>query len=169
MVDNHTWNTTVVSISQGLAEQANRQKATKGFKEIVPAEYHSFQQVFDKDSFDKLPLCWTWDHTIELKGDASPKVRKIYPLSPTEQQQLEIFIDKNLRSGHICPSKSPMVSPFFIKKKSGELCPVQDYHHLNEMTIKNSYLLPLISKLIDKLKGVHVFMKLDIHWGYNNV
>src|SRR3981189_85388 len=58
---------------------------------------------------------------------------------------------------------------FFIKKKSGELRPVQDYRKLNDMTIKNSYPLPLISELIDKLKGAKIFTKLDIRWGYNNV
>src|SRR5258705_4029711 len=63
-----------------------------------------------------------------------------------------------------------MASPFFfIKKMSGELRPVQDYRRLNELTIKNSYPLPLISDLIDKLKGARVFTKLDIRWGYNNV
>jgi len=62
-----------------------------------------------------------------------------------------------------------MAAPFFfIKKKSGELHPVQDYRRLNAMTIKNSYLLPLISELIDKLKGARYFMKLDVRWGYNN-
>ncbi len=37
------------------------------------------------------------------------------------------------------------------------------------MTIKNHYLLPLISELMDKLQGVKYFSKLDIRWGYNNV
>src|SRR3981189_1224305 len=37
------------------------------------------------------------------------------------------------------------------------------------MTTENSYPLPLISELIDKLKGAKIFTKLDIHWGYNNV
>jgi len=63
-----------------------------------------------------------------------------------------------------------MATPFFfIKKKSGELRPVQDYRRLNTMTIKNSYPLPLISELIDKLKGARYFTKLDVRWGYNNV
>src|SRR5258706_2765986 len=170
MVDRRMEASTVASISQGLAEQAEKQKRTKSFEEIVPAEYHSFRQVFDKDSFDELPPCRTWDHAIELKNDASPRVGKIYPLSPEEQKQLAIFVDENLRSGRIRPSKSPMASPFFfIKKKSGELRPVQDYRKLNDMTIKNSYPLPLISELIDKLKGVPIFTNLDIRWGYNNV
>ncbi len=37
------------------------------------------------------------------------------------------------------------------------------------MTIKNRYLLPLISELIDKLRGAKYFTKLDVRWGYNNV
>jgi Reverse transcriptase (RNA-dependent DNA polymerase) len=35
--------------------------------------------------------------------------------------------------------------------------------------IKNSYPLPLISKIMDKLKGTKYFTKLDVCWGYNNI
>jgi hypothetical protein len=35
--------------------------------------------------------------------------------------------------------------------------------------VKNSYSLPLISEIIDKLKGAKYFTKLDVHWGYNNI
>ena len=37
------------------------------------------------------------------------------------------------------------------------------------MTIKNRYPLPLINKLLDKLRNAYFFTKLDVHWGYNNV
>ncbi len=37
------------------------------------------------------------------------------------------------------------------------------------MTIKNRYPLPLISELMDKLRGAKYFSKLDVWWGYNNV
>ena len=63
-----------------------------------------------------------------------------------------------------------MASPFFfVKKKDGKLRPCQDYRYLNDWTIKNAYPLPLISKIMDKLKGAKYFTKLDIRWGYNNV
>ena len=63
-----------------------------------------------------------------------------------------------------------MASPFFfIKKKDGKLCPMQDYRKLNEATIKNCYLLPLISKLVDHLSSAKVFTKMDVQWGYNNI
>ena len=46
---------------------------------------------------------------------------------------------------------------------------VQDYRYLNEHTVRNNYPLPLISQLIDKLKGSQYFTKIDLWWGYNNV
>jgi RNase H-like domain found in reverse transcriptase/Reverse transcriptase (RNA-dependent DNA polymerase)/Integrase zinc binding domain/Chromo (CHRromatin Organisation MOdifier) domain len=92
------------------------------------------------------------------------------PLSPDEQKQLDKFLDEHLTSGHIRPSKSPMASPFFfIKKKDGSLRPVQDYRKLNDITVKNRYPLPLISELVNQLRGARYFTKLDICWGYNNV
>jgi hypothetical protein len=35
--------------------------------------------------------------------------------------------------------------------------------------VKNNYPLPLISQLVDKLKGSKWFTKIDLQWGYNNV
>ena len=46
---------------------------------------------------------------------------------------------------------------------------MQDYRRLNDITVKNQYLLPLISDLIDRLKKAKYFTKLDIQWGYNNI
>jgi hypothetical protein len=63
-----------------------------------------------------------------------------------------------------------MAAPvFFIKKKDGSLRLVQDYQALNSKTIKNVYPLPLISDLINRLRGARYFTKLDVRWGYNNV
>ena len=45
-----------------------------------------------------------------------------------------------------------MAAPvFFVKKKDGKLCLVQDYHALNAMTMQNKYPLLLILELIAKL------------------
>ena len=82
------------------------------------------------------------------------------------------FIDENLAKGYIRPSKSPMASPFFFVPKKGkgdELRPCQDYRHLNQGTIKDAYPLPLISELLEKLKGAKIFTKMDLRAGYNNV
>uniref|UniRef100_A0A0W0GEG0 Reverse transcriptase-rnase h-integrase n=1 Tax=Moniliophthora roreri TaxID=221103 RepID=A0A0W0GEG0_MONRR len=64
-----------------------------------------------------------------------------------------------------------MASLFFFvaKKEKGALRPTQDYRELNKGTIKNTYPLPLILDLLDKLKGAEIFTKLDLRNGYNNV
>jgi len=95
---------------------------------------------------------------------------KVYPLSLVEQKELDAFLEENLRTGQIRPSKSPMAAPvFFIKKKDGSLWLVQDYCALNSMMVKNKYPLPLISKLMSQLCGARYFIKLDVRWGFNNV
>jgi hypothetical protein len=46
---------------------------------------------------------------------------------------------------------------------------VQDYRALNEVTVRNTYPLPLIKELINQLVGKTWFTKFDVHWGYNNI
>jgi len=58
---------------------------------------------------------------------------------------------------------------FFIPKKDGKKHIVQDYRYINNWTIKNNYLLLLISQLVDKLNGCKLFTEMDLHWGYNNM
>ena len=68
------------------------------------------------------------------------------------------------------PDKSPQCHPqCFSIKKDSSLRLLQDYWALNTITMKNKYLLLLISKLINKLQGEKYFTKLDVHWGFNNV
>ena len=136
----------------------------------VPDHLREFTLVFSKESFDTLPEPRPWDHAIELVPGEKPSDCKVYPLSPKEQKELDVFLRENLETGRIRPSKSPMASPvFFIKKKDGSLRLVQDYRALNSITIKNKYPLPLISELIETLRGARYFTKLDVRWGFNNV
>jgi len=46
---------------------------------------------------------------------------------------------------------------------------VQDYRKLNQVTIKDKMPLLLIGEVIDKLKKVKYFNKLNLIWRYNNV
>ena len=155
-----------------LATQAAAGKKAKMFEEIVPQVFHSFRDVFDKAAMDGLPPKWHYDHQIRLKDEDKfeGKRAKIYPLSQDQEKELDTFIDKHLTKGTIVPSESPQASSFFfIKKKDGSLCLVQDYHFLNSHTIKNAYPLPHILDLFDQLKDAKIFTKMDIRWGYNNV
>ena len=115
------------TISQKLTE-ASGGALSKCFEDIVPQLYQEFQDVFAKESFNELPDQKQWDHAIELVPDAHNFSTKVYPLAPVKQKQLDEFLDENLKSQCICPSKLPMASAVcLIKKKDGSLCLVQDY------------------------------------------
>jgi len=156
--------------SQCLAEGARHSKETLAAATPLPTYVTEFQSVFAKEDFDILPEHCKWDHAIELIPRAEPKSSKVYPLSLLEQAELDAFLEENLRTRRIWPFKSPIAAPvFFIKKKDGSLWLVQDYHVLNAITIKNRYLLPLISELVSQLCRARYFTKLDVCWGFNNI
>ena len=46
---------------------------------------------------------------------------------------------------------------------------VIDYHNLNNQIMKNNYLLPLITDLIDNIGSKQVFTKMDLWWRFNNM
>jgi len=159
------------SVSQWLAEAFKWNSEPPDFKKLIPPHLREFHSVFSKESFDDLPQSKPWDHVVKLVPDANmSKSCKVYPLSVSEQKELDEFLKENLDTGRIHPSKSPMASPvFFIKKKCSGLRLVQDYRALNAMTVKNKYPLPLIPELIAKLRGAKYFTKLDVRWGFNNI
>ena len=136
----------------------------------LPPQYAKYAKVFEEPKGEKLPPRRPFDHGIELKETFIPKVAKSYPMNPKETEAYKVFINEHLKSGKIRKSQSPQASPFFfVQKKDGRLQPCQDYRYLNEHTVKNAYPIPLISTLIDKLKGAKYFSKMDIRWGYNNI
>ena len=78
-----------------------RSKKEKTEEEMVPDYYHEFMKVFRKRDSERMPIERPWDHAIELAPDFEPKALKVYPLSPVEQQELNDFLDGNLKKGYI--------------------------------------------------------------------
>ncbi len=140
-------------------------------KTEVPKEYKDFAKVFSKEESKRYPLKRAWDHAIEFKKDMPDAIDcKVYPQMQEEDKALQKFLTEKVKKGYVQPSKSPYTSPFFyIKKKDGKLRLVQDYQKINAITICNQYPLPLISDLIRDLSNAHIYTKLDIRWGYNNI
>lgn len=165
------WCAAGYTYSTELAQKANQDKPKRTFEEIVPEEYRQYSKVFSETESERLPEHKPYDHAIDLKPDAPETLRsKVYPMPPNEQEELDRFLEENLRKGYIVPSKSPMASPvFFVKKKDGKLRLVQDYRKLNDLTVKNRYPLPLASDIISRLRQAKYFTKFDVRWGYHNV
>jgi len=80
-----------------------------------------------------------------------------------EREEVREFIKEQMRKGYIRLLKSPqMALVFFVGKKDGKKRMVQDYRYLNEWTVKNNYLLPLILDIMENIGMKKVFTKLDL-------
>jgi len=92
-----------------------------------------------------------------------PQKERIYPFSKDKREEVQKFVNNQLKKGYIRPSKSPQTLPvFFVDKKDGKKRIVINYCNLNDQTVKNNYLLPLIIDLIDNMGSKKVFMKMNL-------
>jgi hypothetical protein len=132
------WCAAGFTYSTKLAERANKEKRKHTFEEIVPREYRQYADIFSETESERLLTHKACNHAIDLKPDTPETIRsKVYPMPVNEQDELDQFLEENLRKGYIVPSKSPIASPvFFVKKKDGRLQLVQDYRKLNEIPLK---------------------------------
>jgi len=139
-------------------------------EEIVPKKFLRWKKVFGKIESEKMLTRKIWDHAIDLKETFKPQKRRIYPLSKNKREEVQSFINNQLRKGYIRLLKFSQTLPvFFVDKKDGSKRMVMNYCILNDQTMKNNYPLPLITDLIDNMGSKRVFTKMDLWWGFNNV
>ena len=152
---------------------ANRPKPITNedqIKELVPIEYHNYLLLFRKAVADFLPPHRSYNHKITLKEGFTPLYGPIYALSRHELQALRDWITENLSKGFIRASSSPAGAPIiFTKKADSSLRLCVDYRGLNEGTIRNRYLLPLIRETLMRLSKVQFYTTLDVRDAYNMI
>ena len=100
----------------------------------------------------------------------APFVRNYKSLSDQETAAMKKYIDEHLGKGFIRPSSSAAASPILlVRKPGGELRFCIDYKALNAVTVKNRYLIPLISETLGKLAGAVRYTKLDVIHAFNKI
>lgn len=130
----------------------------------------TYRDVFPDDLPSGLPPQREVDHKIELIPGKNPPSRPLYRMSPSELLELKKQLEELVKSGFIQPSKSPFGAPIlFVKKKDGSMRMCIDYRALNDITIKNSYPLPRVDELFDRLQGAKYFSKIDLRSGYHQI
>lgn len=136
----------------------------------VPEEYLSLKEVFSKSRAASLPPHRPYDCAINLVPGMSPPKGRLYSLSVPEREAMEKYISDSLAAGIIRLSSSPAGAGFFfVAKKDGSLRPCIDYRGLNNITVKNTYPLPLMSSAFERLQGASIFTKLDLRNAYHLV
>ena len=137
---------------------------------MMPQRFHKQLKVFGKAELKRIPVRKPWNHAINLKKDFIPKKERTYLILREKKEKVRELMEKQSRKGYIRSSKLSQTLPvFFIRKKNKKKKIIQDYRYLNKRTVKNNYLLPLISDLINTIEIKKMFTKMDLCWGYNNI
>jgi hypothetical protein len=124
--------------------KVNQLDASQGSEVLVVNE---FPNVFPEELPGMLPDR-DIEFVIELKPATAPIYKTPYRMATPELAKLLEHIKEFLEKVFIHPSSSPWGAPaIFVLKKDGTQRLCVDYHALNEVNIKNKYLLPSIDDL----------------------
>jgi len=66
-----------------------------------------YRKVFGKAESERMLVRKPWDHAIELKKGFVPRKEKVYSLSRDEREEVQVFVEDQLRKAYIWPSKLP--------------------------------------------------------------
>ena len=142
----------------------------KEFKYNVGKLFKEFDIIL-ATKIDELQPTKLLPHTIPLVGDIKPIKQRGYRLSKVQAQALKQEITKLIENGLIEPSNSPWSSPVVLvlkKNKKWRMC--VDYRKLNNVTIKDSYALPIIDEILFSMgRRVKIFTTIDLFSGFHQI
>lgn len=102
-----------------------------------------------------------------ITSNAQPVRLKPYRIPHAWEDEVSSQVQQMLDNGIIRPSSSPWNAPvILVKKKDGSMRFVCDFRGLNNATKKDSYPLPHIRDVIDKMQGARFWTTLDAASAY---
>ena len=127
--------------------------------------------AFPQVTSDTLGRCSLILHDVELVSPQTSPIRQAaYRLNPQKKEvmkaEVQFLLDNNLAE----PSKSPWASPCLLTPKpdgTSRFC--TDYRKVNNVTVPDSYPLPLIDDLIDAVGQSKFITTIDLMKGYYQV
>lgn len=115
--------------------------------------------------------CNIINHDVELTSPQTSPVRQAaYRLNPLKKEVMKAEVEYLLTNNLAEPSKSPWASPCLLTPKpdgSSRFC--TDYRKVNQLTIPDSYPLPLIDDLIDAVGQSKFVTTIDLQKGYYQI
>ncbi|KAL4387688.1 hypothetical protein GQ457_09G030390 [Hibiscus cannabinus] len=158
------WTAAVWMINAQLGVQKEDKKVSVEIQEIL----QRFHEIFAEPQ--GLPPERGHDHKIELVDEKAVIKVKPYRHPANQKNEIEKLIGEMLEAGIIRDSNSAFASPVvMVKKKDGSWRMCVDYRKLNQLTIKDSFPMPVIEELLDELGDATYFSKLDLRSGYHQI
>ena len=106
------------------------------------------------------------EHVIETYPDTRPIKSKRFRMSPQEEKEIEQQADEMLRNNVARESNSPWASNVILVRQGEKTRFAIDYTKLNDATVKDSYPMPNVKDILDRMLGSEYFTKLDLASAY---
>lgn len=113
--------------------------------------------------------------SIPLKPDTNPVNIRQYRLSPPQQMEIKKQVNELLANNIIRHSRSEWSAPVLLVPKKSDIPGeklqrlVFDYRVLNTKILRDSYPLPNISDILDRINGTKFFSKIDLVAGFHQL
>lgn len=131
----------------------------------VPVDFSLIESVKSKFPVSKggiLSCTHLLQYNIDT-GTAKPIKQKHHFVSPYMQQTMNEELDRMLKLNVVEPSKSAWANPIVcVKKKNGKTRLCLDSRRLNEVTVKDSYPIAYISRILGRLNGTKYLSSIDL-------
>ena len=100
------------------------------------------------------------EHVIDTVQGSRPVKAKRFRMSPRQEEEVNRQVEQMVKDGIARPSNSPWTSNVtLVKKKDNATRFAVDYRQLNDLTVKDSYPMPNIREIIDKMTWAKYFSK----------
>jgi hypothetical protein len=128
-----------------------------------------FSDVFPEE-LSGMPPYREVEFVIDPLPGTAPTFKRPYRRSVEELKGVKKQLMELQEVGYLRPSSSPWGAPvLFVQKKDGSQRMCVEYRSLNDVTVKNKYMLPCIEDLFDRMRDARVFSKIDLRSGYHQI
>jgi hypothetical protein len=128
-----------------------------------------FPDVFPEE-LPGMPPYREVEFVIDILPRTAPISKRLYMMSLEQLKELKKQLTALQETGYIRLHSSPCRAPvLFVQKKDGSQGMCADYRTLNDVTVKNKYLLPCVEDLFGQRRGARIFSKIDLRSGYHQM
>ena len=100
-------------------------------------------------------------------GDHPPVFKPPFRQAPAQADEIDRQVQEAVEQGIMSPAVFPYNSPvFLVSKKDGTWRMVVDFRALNQQCVQNTYPIPRVDEVFDRLTGSSIYASLDAMAGF---